>query len=316
MLNQPTQTAAMHPALGSVQKDFAPLERRPPRFSLIVPCFNEEGGIRKSIADLREALRGLEPYEFIVVDDGSTDATREILAEEQNADHDLRVLLHRGNRGYGAALKTGIRAATGELIVITDADGTYPNHRIPELLNLASDADMVVGARTAEDVEYPLIRKIPKAFMRAYSIWITRQDIPDLNSGMRVFRRSLVERFFNVLPDGFSFTTTITLALMTNRYRVSFLPISYAARIGKSKIKPIQDTLQFLQLILRTSMYFAPLRVYGPVLWIMFFAFLASISYDVFVLRDLTEKTLLLLMLFITSTMFALLADMLDKRSR
>jgi glycosyltransferase involved in cell wall biosynthesis len=316
MSNQPTHAPKMPRPFGVVESEVASIERQTPRFSLIVPCFNEEGGIQKSIAELRKALHGLEPYEFIVIDDGSTDATRKILAEQQSADPDLRVLLHSGNRGYGAALKTGIRAATGDLIVITDADGTYPNHRIPELLELARDADMVVGARTADDVQYPLIRKIPKAFMRAYSIWITRQDIPDLNSGLRVFRRSLVERFFNVLPDGFSFTTTITLALMTNRYRVSFVPISYSARIGKSKIKPIQDTLQFLQLILRTGMYFAPLRVYGPVLWIMFFAFLASISYDVFILGDLTEKTLLLLMLFITSTMFALLADMLDKRSQ
>jgi hypothetical protein len=152
--------------------------------------------------------------------------------------------------------------------------------------------------------------------MRAYAVWITRQDIPDLNSGMRVFRRIVLERFLNVLPDGFSFTTTITIALMTNRYRVHYVPISYAARVGRSKIKPIRDTLRFFQLILRTGMYFAPLRVYGPVLWLMFVAFAASISYDVFVLNDLTEKTLLLMMLFITSTMFALLADMIDKRSQ
>lgn len=285
-----------------------------PRFSLVVPCFNEEGGVRDTIAQLRGSLRDLGPYELIVVNDGSTDDTARILAEEGSGDVGLRVLAHRSNQGYGAALKTGIRAAKGEFVVITDADGTYPNQRIPELLEAAHDVDMVVGARTADDVVYPLIRKIPKLFMRAYAIWITRQDIPDLNSGMRVFRRATVERFLNVLPDGFSFTTTITIALMTNRYAVKYVPISYAARIGNSKIKPIRDTLGFFQLILRTGMYFAPLRVYGPVLWIMFAAFLASIGYDVFVLRDLTEKTLLLMMLFITSTMFALLADMLDKR--
>ena len=287
-----------------------------PRFSLVVPCFNEEGHIKEAIAELRFALRGAEPYELLIVNDGSTDDTGKILAEATSADPTLRVLVHTVNQGYGAALKTGIRQASGEFIVITDADGTYPNQRIPELLGMAGDVDMVVGARTADDVQYPFIRKVPKVFMRAYAMWITRQDIPDLNSGMRVFRRSILERFLNVLPDGFSFTTTITIALMTNRYRVRYVPISYAPRVGKSKIRPIRDTLAFFQLILRTGMYFAPLRVYGPVLWVMFVAFLASISYDVFVLRDLTEKTLLLLMLFITSTMFALLADMLDKRSQ
>jgi glycosyltransferase involved in cell wall biosynthesis len=285
------------------------------RLSLVVPCFNEEGSIKSTISDLRHALRGLEPYELIVVDDGSTDSTPNILAEVQAADPTLKVLAHRPNQGYGAALKTGISAATAEYVVITDADGTYPNHRIPELLDAALEADMVVGARTADDVTYPFIRKVPKVFMRAYAVWITRQDIPDLNSGMRVFRRSVAKRFLNVLPDGFSFTTTITIAMMTNRYRVVYVPISYAARIGKSKIKPIRDTLAFFQLILRTGMYFAPLRVYGPVLWIMLAAFSASFAYDVFVQQDLTEKTLLLLILLITSTMFALLADMLDKRS-
>src|SRR5262245_14588741 len=287
-----------------------------PRFPIVVPCFNEVGGIRETIAQLRESLRDLHPYEFIIVDDGSTDGTRAVLEEEQRTDGELRVLMHHGNQGYGAALKTGVRAARGELIVITDADGTYPNDRLPELLTAALDADMVVGARTAEDVQYPLIRKIPKAFMRWYAMWITRQDIPDLNSGMRVFRRSVVERFVNVLPDGFSFTTTITLAMMTNRYRVVFVPVGYSPRIGKSKIKPIRDTLQFLQLILRTGMYFAPLRVYGPMLWVLLLAFLTSLGYDVFVLDDLTEKTLLLMILFLTSTMFALLADMIDKRSQ
>ena len=315
MLNPPLQPEGVRWKRRFTDHQAANADRPAPRFSIIVPCFNEEGGIRKTITQLRESLRGLHPYELIVIDDGSTDGTWTVLEQEQSSDAELVVLRHRDNQGYGAALKTGVRAATGELIVITDADGTYPNERIPELLHQALDADMVVGARVGDDVEYPLIRKIPKIFMRWYAMWITRQDIPDLNSGMRVFRRSVVERFFNVLPDGFSFTTTITLAMMTNRYRVVFVPVGYAARIGKSKIQPVRDTLRFLQLILRTGMYFAPLRVYGPVLCMMFVAFAASFGYDLYE-GDLTEKTLLLLMLFITSTMFALLADMLDKRSR
>jgi glycosyltransferase involved in cell wall biosynthesis len=313
-MNQESRHAVQQPKL--LDRETSSHSRNEPKVSLVVPCFNEEGGVRNTLTQLRESLRGLNDYELIVVDDGSTDATGRILADEASADASLRVLAHRSNQGYGAALKTGIRAAKGDVIVITDADGTYPNHRIPDLLEAVEEFDMVVGARRGDDVEYPFIRKVPKVFMNAYAMWITRQDIPDLNSGMRVFRRSIVERFLNVLPDGFSFTTTVTIAMMTNRYSVKYVPISYKARIGKSKIKPIRDTLAFFQLILRTGMYFAPLRVYGPVLWVMFAAFLASVGYDVFVLQDLTEKTLLLLMLFITSTMFALLADMLDKRTQ
>jgi len=284
-------------------------------FSLVVPCYNEEHAIARTVDELNAALAAVGPHEIVIVNDGSTDGTAAALQQLAERDPALRIVHHSRNKGYGAALKTGIRYASSDLIVITDADGTYPNHRIGELVDLARDADMVVGARVGDDVKYPLIRKIPKLFMRAYAEWIAGQDIPDLNSGMRAFRRPVVERFLNILPNGFSFTTTITLAMLTNSYTVRYLPISYAARIGKSKIKPVQDTLRFFQLILRTGMYFAPLRIYAPVLVTVLIAFLASLSYDVFVLRDLTEKTLLLMILFLNSAMFALLADMIDKRS-
>jgi glycosyltransferase involved in cell wall biosynthesis len=286
-----------------------------PRVSLIVPCYNERNGIATTLDVLRKGLQALEPYEMIVVDDGSTDGTAEALQQALQKHPEVRVITHKRNRGYGAALKTGIRQSSSELIVITDADGTYPNERIPELVQAAHDADMVVGARIADDVQYPLIRKIPKVFLKAYASWIAHQDIPDLNSGMRVFRRDVVNRFLNILPDGFSFTTTITLAMLTNSYIVRYVPIGYSPRIGKSKIKPIRDTLGFFQLILRTGMYFAPLRVYGPVLLAMFLGFGGSLAYDVFVRRDLTEATLLLMVLFLNSSMFALLADMIDKRT-
>lgn len=286
-----------------------------PGFSLVVPCFNEEHAIARTVDELTATLQAVGPHEIVIVNDGSTDGTAAALEQLAERDPTLRIVHHSRNKGYGAALKTGIRHASSDLIVITDADGTYPNHRIGELVNLARNADMVVGARVADDVEYPLIRKIPKLFLRAYAEWIAGQDIPDLNSGMRAFRRPVVERFLNILPNGFSFTTTITLAMLTNAYTVHYMPIGYAARIGKSKIKPVRDTLRFFQLILRTGMYFAPLRIYAPVLVTVLIAFLASLSYDVFVLRDLTEKTLLLMILFLNSAMFALLADMIDKRS-
>ncbi len=286
-----------------------------PRFSLVVPCFNEEHAIAATVDELIATLETEGPYEIVIVNDGSTDGTEAALQQLAVREPGLRIVHHSRNKGYGAALKTGIRHAASDLIVITDADGTYPNHRIGELVDLARDADMVVGARVGSDVQYPLIRKIPKVFMRAYAEWIAGQDIPDLNSGMRAFRRSVVERFLNILPNGFSFTTTITLAMLTNSYTVHYMPISYAARIGKSKIKPVQDTLRFFQLILRTGMYFAPLRIYAPILITVLIGFVASLAYDVFVLRDLTEKTLLLLIFFLNSAMFALLADMIDKRS-
>ncbi|NER33763.1 MAG: glycosyltransferase family 2 protein [Oscillatoria sp. SIO1A7] len=229
--------------------------------------------------------------------------------------NNLRVIQHDRNLGYGAALKTGIRQAKYPLIVITDADSTYPNDRIPELVALAREADMVVGARIGANVSYPTLRKIPKWFLVRFAQWVTKSRIPDLNSGLRVFRKSVVEKFINILPDNFSFTTTITIAMLTNYYIVRYEPIDYHARLGKSKIKPIRDTLRFLQIVLRTGTYFAPMRVFMPVAGFFFVGFAIALVRDIFVEQNLTDKTVILLVTFTQLAMFALLADMIDKRS-
>lgn len=285
--------------------------------TVVVPCYNEEHAIGGTVAALRAALRDVA-YECVVVDDGSTDDSGRVLEDLARQDKRLRVVRHRRNRGYGAALKTAIKTARSPYIAITDADGTYPNERMAELLALARDteADMVVGARVSPDVKYPLIRKIPKMFLRTYAAWLAGRSIPDLNSGMRVFRRDVAERFVSILPDGFSFTTTITLAMLTNYLNVRYVPIDYAPRIGRSKIRPIHDTLNFVQLIVRTGMYFAPLRVFFPVAVGLFLLFCLSLCHDVFVLWNLTDKSILLLLFSMNTGMFALLADMIDKRSR
>jgi len=283
-------------------------------FSVVVPAYNEKQAIRRSIADLQSHLRQLPvDYEIIVVDDGSTDGTSEVLAAMAG----VRVVRHEFNRGYGAALKTGIRVARHPLIVITDADGTYPNERIADLLRLASVADMVVGARTGAKVEYSRLRSIPKWFLKRFAEWMARQPIPDINSGLRVFRKDVVTRFLNILPNTFSFTTTITLAMLTNDLVVYYEPIDYHHRIGTSKIKPIRDTLRFIQLILRTGMYFAPLRVFLPVAGVFFAGFLATFTYETLVVTppNITDKSLIMLVASAQLGMFALLADMIDKRS-
>lgn len=283
-----------------------------PTFSIILPAYNEEQGITATLDHLQENLRASNcQYEIIVVNDGSTDRTGEILSDRT----DIRAIEHLHNRGYGAALKTGIRHAKYSLIVITDADGTYPNELIPHLATLATQADMVVGARIGENVKYSTLRKIPKWFLVRFAEWISQQRIPDLNSGMRVFQKNTVEKFLNILPDTFSFTTTITLAMLTNYYVVKYVPIDYYPRVGRSKIKPIRDTLRFVQLILRTGVYFAPLRVFMPIASIFFVGFIITLVQDIFDRRDLTERTMILFIAATQVGMFALLADMIDKRS-
>lgn len=280
--------------------------------SVVVPAHNEEHGIRPVLTTLIQTLNALPgvTYEVIVVDDGSSDGTSEAAQDLPG----VSVVRHDTNLGYGAALKTGLRHARYDWICITDADGTYPNERIGDLLAATDSAHMVVGARTAPGVQDTWLRRLPRTLLRRYAAWVTRRRIPDMNSGLRIFRKDLAERFLHLLPDGFSFTTTITIALLMSHYTVCFIPIGYARRVGRSKIDPIGDTLRFLVLILRTGMYFAPLRTLVPPTVVLFLCFVGSAVYDVFHLHNLTDKTLILLVLSVNAGTLALVADMIHKR--
>ena len=290
--------------------------------SIIIPCYNEKHAIRDTIEWILSVIRDskLKNVEIIAVNDGSTDGSEQVLNALTKKHHsdDLLVVHHKRNQGYGAALKTGIRRSQSDYICITDADGTYPNDRIPDLIEQISskDLDMVVGARIGPNVEYSKIRSIPKMILVPWVSFLCGTDVPDMNSGLRIFRRDRSLDFLKLLPDGFSFTTTITICLLRNRYAVEFTPISYARRIGKSHIKPIQDTLRFTQLILRTGMYFAPLRLLSPLIVALATLFSISSLYDLTILNNLTDKTVLLGFASLNVFMFALLADMIDKRSR
>lgn len=246
--------------------------------SVVVPAFNEEAGISATLRELLPVLKGLDrSWELLVVDDGSTDATAEIAAREG-----ATVIRVVRNRGYGASLKTGIARAKHDLILITDADGTYPAGAIPALLAHAPDYEMVVGSRTGADVNVPAIRRPAKWFLRRLAGYLAGQKIPDLNSGLRVVRRDLVERYLHLLPSGFSFTTTITLAALCNDALVHYHPIDYRARMGSSKIRA-GHALDFLILILRTVVFFNPLKVFLPVGAVLFLIGFAKFVWDLFV---------------------------------
>ncbi|MGB0579263.1 MAG: glycosyltransferase family 2 protein [Limisphaerales bacterium] len=289
--------------------------RSGPKFSVLVPCYNEIEALPEAVETLIEKVGKRGRWELIVIDDGSTDGTGEQLQKLEKKIAKLQVIKHEFNRGYGAALKTGIHASRSNIIVITDADGTYPNERIPDLVGLADKYDMVVGARTSDNVTYSKIRAIPKVFLRAYASWIAGEDIPDINSGLRAFKKDVILRFLPMLSNKFSFTTTSTLAFLTNDYRVTYEPIDYFERTGQSKIQPIRDTLRFVTLIMRMGMYFAPLRVLTPFIGALSFCFLVSLCFDVFVIENITDKTIMLLLFSMNTGFFALLADMIEKRN-
>lgn len=244
-------------------------------FTVVIPCFNEANGIARVVAEIHSALASHPaPYEILIVDDGSRDGS---LAAARATG--ARVLSHRSNRGYGAALKTGIAAAAHNTIVIVDADLTYPPSYIPRMLDLLQSNDMVVGARTGSNVHIPLLRRPAKWLLNRLANYLTNTRIPDLNSGLRCFRRETAAQYFGILPDQFSFTTTITLAMLCDKYAVAYLPIDYLPREGRSKIVP-WDAASFFVLILRTAMLFRPLRVFLPVVLLCLLYGIVKMSID------------------------------------
>jgi glycosyltransferase involved in cell wall biosynthesis len=255
--------------------------------SVVIPAYNEEESVGIQIESLHKVLRSNKiDYEILVVDDGSIDMTSEHALKAG-----AKVLKQPINRGYGAALKAGILASKNETIIIIDADCTYPADEIPSMLEKSDEYDMVVGARLGDNVYVPLVRKPAKWFLQKLASYLAGRAIPDLNSGLRVLKRSLVEQYYHLLPSGFSFTTTITLAFLCNDYLIFYHPIKYNKRVGKSKIRPI-DAYYFLLLILRTIVYFNPLKIFLPIGAMFFLAGSAKFIYDLF-LENLSESAVL-----------------------
>ncbi len=282
--------------------------------SIIIPAYNEEDGIGPVLEHLTRVTKDIDlEYEVVVVDDGSQDETAEVAKQYPG----ITVLQHKGNRGYGAALKTGIRHAQFGLVCITDADGTYPNERIPDLIDrmLENSCDMIVGARVGDQVAIPLVRRPAKWAVGQLANLVSGEPIPDINSGLRIFKRSTALRFFDMLPDGFSFTTTITLGMLANGYLVEYVPINYSSRVGQSKIRPVRDTLNFVELIFRIALYFAPLKIFLPLSGLLFTLAVAWGVYSRYVAGQLADvSTMIIAMAAFQTAMMGLLAELMNQR--
>ena len=277
--------------------------------SIVMPALNEEMTVKSSINEMRELLaKDGVTAEFIVVDDGSRDDT----ARQAKA-AGARVIQHRSNRGYGASLKTGIAEASHDIIAIIDADGTYPAHYLPQMLDELEHADMVVGARTGNDVHIPLIRRPAKWMLNVLANYVSGRKIPDLNSGLRVFRREVVMQYFSILPDQFSFTTTITMAMLCDKYAVSYIPIDYRKRSGRSKIVP-WDAGSFAILILRIAMLFKPLRVFIPLALVCLAYGIAKMTLDMFRDPNISASAILALISAMQLTLVGMLGEAIASR--
>ena len=282
--------------------------------SLLVPVLNEEGVIEETIRTLDRVLKVTgESYEIVVIDDGSTDDTPQILARLNLPT--LRIVTHAHNRGYGSSMKTGIRQSKGEIIGTVDADGTYPLEAFGALLKemQSAKADMVVGARTKKGVKIPLIRRPAKWIVNKLANTLAGIRIPDLNSGMRIFTRPLCEKFMHLYPQRFSFTITITLAALTNDYMVCYVPIDYMKRTGKSTLSSgmngLKNFANFLGLIVRIVTYFRPLKFFiWPSMILMVLGF-GTICYTLYAQQNISDSGMLMLLSGLQIGLFGLLAE-------
>lgn len=283
--------------------------------SIIVPAFNEEKGLAATVDHIKSVMdKAGSDYEIIVVDDGSTDGTNEVAEGLEG----IRLLQNSYNMGYGASLKRGIQLARYDVIVITDADGTYPNERIPDLVEkLVEGTHMVVGWRKGKKAHQPLHRKFAKWVIKSFASMLVRDPIPDLNSGLRCFPKYLAVRNEGILPSGFSFTTTITLLIISNGGHIVYVPIDYHPRKGSSKFRPVRDVIAMVGLIVRSTLLFNPLRVFVPIATAFISASaLILILALVGVFERIPDATIIILLVTGVQVLcIGLLADLINRRS-
>lgn len=281
--------------------------------SVIVPVYNEEDSVVVVIEGALNAVRkkGI-PVQIVVVDDGSTDRTQERVISKFGGNPEVLLVSHKTNRGVGIARNTGIQHSSYEIVGMIDADETYPAEAIPELIEKMSEYDMVVGARKMEKGGMWFLRRAAKDFIRLLASYLFDTRIPDLNSGLRFFKKELACRYFYLLPPGHSWVSTITLVFLADGYSVYFHPVEYYPRIkGKSSFHPILDTYNYLLLVLRACTYFKPLKIFAPLFIILFLFGIAKSIMDIALCRGIQESDIIIVIAAILVLVLGLLCDLI-----
>jgi len=273
-------------------------------YTVVIPAFNEGDVIEKVLTPLKEVSN----LKIIVIDDGSSDDTA-ALAQAMG----VHVISHPVNRGHGAALKTGIRAADTEFVATYDGDGQHRIEDLVKLMQIAPEYDMVVGAR-GKDSHRPLMRRPGKAILARLVNMLSKRKIPDFNSGLRVFRTTVIRRYLHLMPDGFSLSTTSTVALNSMGYGVKYEPIQVLKREGrKSSVKMARDGMRTIMLIINLTVLFNPMRIFLPV---SFFCFALSFAYFIlysFLIR--IHVTASMTLLFVTGMLIFFLGVVCEQIS-
>ena len=271
----------------------------PATVSVVIPALDEQEAISDVVARVRASGAWME---VLVVDDGSTDLTA-ARAEAAGA----RVVRHPYNKGNGAAVKTGIREARGEVVLLLDADGQHDPGDMAALAAAVGVNDMVIGARSARD--QGATRALGNAVFRALASWLTRRPIPDLTSGFRAARRDRLLEILHLLPNGFSYPTTSCLAFLKAGHNVAFVPVTARPRIGRSKIRVVQDGVRFLLIILKIVTLYSPLRVFFPISLLSFLLGAAYGLWNVVVHGKIPMGSALLIQLAVVVFLFGLISE-------
>lgn len=273
--------------------------------SIIIPVFNESTTVKKVLTDLL-AFLGTKNWltEIIVVNDGSTDNT---LQQLKNFNDQIKIISHPYNKGYGAAIKTGVRAAQFDWLLTYDSDGQHEPALIESLIIDHNNYDLIIGART-HGYQGPANRKLGKKFIHWFAGYLVEKKIPDINSGLRLIRRSIMLSYLHIFPDGFSLATTTTLAFLKDGYNVCFVPIQINPRVGHKSTVSYQDGFKTIMFLTRLTMLFAPLRVFLPIVIMLGGLTLISFIYDL-CHYNIADTTVLLFSSFLLIFFFGLLAD-------
>jgi len=285
--------------------------------SVVLPVYNEVGHLAQEVKRIRAALED-SPYTFeiIVVDDGSTDGSGAAL-EALQVEQGFRLISFVHNRGSGSARKAGTRAATGRVVVWTDCDLSYPNDDIPALVAALDGYDQVVGARTSEKGTLRAMRVPAKWFIRRLASYLTGTKIPDLNSGLRAFRRDVALQYLHLLPVGFSCVTTLTMTFLCNGYSVRYVPIEYAPRAGESKFHWWADTRRYLLQVVRMVLMYNPLKVFMPTGLTLLAVAVGKLTYDLITKSGrVATNTLVVFFAAAVIIMVGLLSDLVVQLNR
>ena len=274
--------------------------------SIVVPVYNEEKAIQGFLEKLKDVLKNVKvSHEIIAVDDASSDKTYDRLKKVKG----IKAIRHPYNKGYGATLKTGTRESKGKYVLFIDGDGEHDPKNIPEFIKYRKNYDMVVGARKTRS---STLRAIAKKIITSFANYVSEVKIQDLNCGFRLIKRDILMDYLDSLPNKFSFTSTITMIFIKSGYSIKYIPINVLKREGKSKINPVKYFINFLVLVMKTSLIFSPLRVFLPISLLFFVLGMGYLVYYVLLYADVPDSAIFLITTGIIIFFFGFISDQIS----